>query len=175
MSFYLGIDPGLSGAIAAIGPLGEHVWDIPTVLVDGKKSSRRAIDLIVLSEIFKSDHCQRISLAVLEKVHAMPEQGVTSSFAFGEGFGVLKGMLGYAGIPYSLVAPQTWKGVMLRDGSKDKGAAVVAARSLFPKAQLIPDGCRVARDGRAEALLMAEYARRVHVGSRVPTKASTNC
>lgn len=97
-------------------------------------------------------------VAVLENVHAMPKQGVTSSFNFGRGFGLWEMGLIALKIPYTLVAPQTWKRELLADMSKDKGSSILRAKQLFPH---ISEHLKLSKDeAKAEALLMAEYGRR---------------
>jgi len=98
-------------------------------------------------------------VCALEKVHAMPGQGVTSMFSFGEGYGVWQGILAGLQIPFDLVAPQTWKKHTMRDCSKEKGASMVKALQLYPQADI-----RLKKHhGRADALLIAEYLRRTAV------------
>ena len=96
----------------------------------------------------------------LEKVHAMPKQGVASTFSFGENFGWCKGLLEAHGVPYQEVPPGVWKkpfGLL----NTDKQHSIAVCKKLFPDAVLRPnERCRVDNDGMAEALLMAEYARR---------------
>lgn len=97
--------------------------------------------------------------AVVEKVGAMPGQGVVSMFKFGENFGMIQGILQAFGIPYELVTPQKWKkefGV-----TADKNTSIEVCKRLFPDVNLKrTERCKKEHDGMAEALLMAEYARR---------------
>ena len=98
--------------------------------------------------------------ACVEKVGAMPGQGVTSMFNFGKSAGYIEGVLSALGIPYQLVMPKRWKGEFTLNG-KDKAASVAVCRKLFPEICLKrSDRCRVDSDGMAEALLLAEFARR---------------
>ena len=147
---YIGIDPGLDGAV---GFLGAHVRTVrtPTIKV-GKRRQYRAQGM---AQIFQDCFGRReFMFAVLESVHSMPKQGVASAFSFGRGFGLWEGILVALGIPYLIVAPQTWKAVMLRDMPKDKNAAKLQAARLWPELGRLSDG-------EAEALLMAEYGRRL--------------
>lgn len=101
---------------------------------------------------------ERIIVCV-EKVGAMPHQGVTSCFNFGKAAGFIEGVLEALGIPYQLITPQRWKREFLLNSEKTKSIEV--CQRLFPKASLLPtERCKVPSDGMAEALLMAEYARR---------------
>ena len=79
-------------------------------------------------------------------------------FTFGEGFGWLKGVLDAYEISYQEVPPQTWKKEFGLNSKKEKSIEV--CQQLFPDANLVPHGCQKEHDGIAEALLMAEYARR---------------
>lgn len=142
---YIGIDPGKSGAMALIfGGMDE------TVLVpfDDQK----------YCNVLRNTSGQRV-LTCLEHVGAMPRQGVTSMFHFGENFGYIKGLLEANGIPYELVRPQKWKKEFGITG--DKNSSIEVCKRLFPGVSLRrTDRCRKDDDGMAEALLMAEYARR---------------
>ena len=89
----------------------------------------------------------------------MPGQGVTSMFNFGANFGYIKGVLEALSIPYQEVSPQRWKKEFSLNSEKEK--SIDKCRQLFPNVSLLATPrCRVAHDGMAEALLMAEYARR---------------
>lgn len=101
-------------------------------------------------------------MAVLEHVGAMPGQGVTSMFSFGENFGYLKGLLEAFEIPYELVRPQRWKKEF---GISGKNQSVEVCKRLFPGVSLRrTERCKKDHDGMAEALLMAEFARRHYAG-----------
>ena len=98
--------------------------------------------------------------AVVEKVGARPGQGVTSMFNFGRSAGYIEGVLSALGIPYQLIPPATWKKEFSLIG-KDKQASIVTCHKLFPDVDLKRSNrCRTDSDGKAEALLLAEYARR---------------
>lgn len=95
----------------------------------------------------------------LERAGAMPGQGVTSMFKFGENFGFIQGLLAAYSIPYELVTPQKWKKEFQITG--DKNSSISVCKRLFPDVSLRrTDRCKKDHDGMAEALLMAEYARR---------------
>ena len=101
-------------------------------------------------------------MAVLEHVGAMPGQGVTSMFSFGENFGYLKGLLEAFEIPYELVRPQRWKKEF---GIIGKNQSVEVCKRLFPGVSLRrTERCKKDHDGMAEALLMVEFARRHYAG-----------
>ncbi len=89
----------------------------------------------------------------------MPKQGVTSSFNFGYGLGIWEGIIAAYELPLEKVSPQRWKKTMLADMGKTKDASRYKAISLFP--EVAGQLSRVKDDGRAEALLLAEYGRRL--------------
>lgn len=143
---YLGIDPGKKGAIATLYDNGKVV----VVPFSGENLRNR---LRLLSSDGEPIRC------CLEQVHAMPKQGVTSTFTFGEGFGYIKGMLEAFEIPYQEIPPQKWKKEFGLTNNKAKSIEV--CKRLFPAVSLLPtERSRVNNDGMAEAVLMAEYARR---------------
>ena len=162
---YIGIDPGLSGAVAVIQDteayFGEHridVFDTPTALVEGEKTKRKYL-VPAMCRLLVQYAKRNDVLAVLEHVHSMPKQGVASSFCFGEGKGMWEGILAAFEIPTELVSPQRWKKAIMADQGKEKSAARFKAMALFPS---LADHLKLVKhDGRAEALLMAEYGRRL--------------
>lgn len=157
MKVFIGIDPGKDGAMAMLGyretpilvPFSEteyahHLrWVEPFFVATGTEG--------VLS--------WRETFAVVEHVNAMPGQGVTSCFSFGQNFGFILGLLTAFHIPYELVRPQKWKKEF--GCTSDKNTSIEVAQRLFPDVDLrrTPQ-CKKPHDGKAEALLMAEYARR---------------
>lgn len=145
----LGIDPGLSGAIAWVSDDGHliRVADMPTVEVNGKKKVSPQMLVSMLEE-----HDDLIRLAAIEEVGAMPGQGVTSMFNFGYSAGILAGVCAGLRIPMALYRPATWKrsaGV-----PADKGAARQMAQRFWPGSRAFD---RVKDDGRAEAALLARW------------------
>jgi hypothetical protein len=89
--------------------------------------------------------------AIVERVSAMPKQGVSSSFKFGVGFGSVLGVLQALQLPFDFVTPAKWKGDLKL--GKDKKASLHKARLLWPTADLHLEK----HDGRAEALLIAYW------------------
>ena len=149
MSLVIGIDPGLSGAIAVLSADGavEYLADLPVI----RDRSLAWIDGAQL-QTMRLDACRgRPARAVVERVSAMPRQGVSSSFAFGVSFGSILSVLQAMQIPIELVTPSVWKRSL--GLSRDKHASLHKARLLFPTAEL-----QLAKhDGRAEALLLAHW------------------
>jgi crossover junction endodeoxyribonuclease RuvC len=159
---YIGIDPGLDGAVGVIGEQAGNgcprVFDTPTLTVEGEKTKRR-YNTAAMAQILMSIDLTKGILVILENVHSMPKQGVASSFSFGQGLGMWQGIVAALGIPLEMPSPQRWKKEIMADQGRDKDAARFKAIQLFPT--LATQLSRVKDDGRAEALLMAEYGRRL--------------
>lgn len=147
----IGIDPGQGGGIAIIGEDFQTAsWVMPMA---GKEIDGHAV----------ANYLRGLppSTVFIEKVHAMPKQGVSSTFKFGMGYGLVIGVCEALGIPYRLVTPQAWKKVVLAGTTKDKDAAVSFVRRAYPGVDLTPGKKRVPHDGIADAVCIAEYGRRV--------------
>lgn len=160
---YIGIDPGLSGAVAIIDGTEVKLFDAPTA--ETGKGTKRDYLIPNMAQIIRNavPYEEDSAFVVIEAVHSMPKQGVASSFSFGRGLGIWEGIVAAYAIPYAKVAPQTWKKAMLADMPRDsKDSSRIAATRLFPNAADMLS--RKKDDGRAEALLMAEYGRRLQKG-----------
>lgn len=152
MKYILGVDPGLSGALALYNPHdGELITiDMPTLAAG--TGSKRVLDEVHLARTVDV-WAANIHMCFLEKVHAMPKQGVTSSFNFGMGYGIVKGIIAANMVPVTLVPPRTWKSATKTPASKD--AARARASQIFPR---FSDQWPLKKhDGRAEAALIAYY------------------
>lgn len=142
---FVGIDPGKSGALAVIDTETGIAFAIPY-------DPQKYIDELRCLDPAKTVAC-------LEHVHAMPKQGVTSQFTFGANFGWIQGVMDTLRIPYELVNPRKWK--LEFSVTADKNSGIEVCKRLYPEVSLLPtDRCKKDNDGMAEALLMAEYARR---------------
>ena len=150
--FILGIDPGLSGALACLNTMtGEiAVEDMPTVTVLRNRKEKREVSAQLVAAIVVKRH---VEAAFLEKVNAMAGQGVSSVFSFGRSAGIIEGVLAAFDIPTTLVTPQAWqKAMAVRDG---KDGSRERAMQLFPaSAELFQ---RKKDDGRSDASLIAKY------------------
>lgn len=156
MKFIIGVDPGASGAVAVLDHEGVLIYliDMPTIELRVGKANKHRVSPELLAEDL-ADYAGNAT-AWVEQVTAMPGQGVSSMFAFGESYGIVKGVLAALGIRINLVTPAKWKKSMELNAGKDGSRA--KAVQMWPKsAELFK---RVKDDGRAEAALIAEYGRR---------------
>ena len=143
---WIGIDPGAKGGYAWIwdDTIRAMPWDDEFFVQDMKC-------LVATKE--------RI-MAAVEKVGAVHGNGIVSMFNFGKNAGYIEGVLSALGIPYQLIPPAKWKKEFSLIG-KDKQASIITCRKLFPDLDLKrTERCRTDSDGKAEATLLAEYARR---------------
>jgi len=115
-----GIDPGVSGAISVLeNKKIIEVFDMPT-MIDGKKNKRQVNGSQVTNIIKEKLNNDKEIVVVVEHVNAMPGQGVTSMFNFGQSFGVIKGICSALSLPIYFVRPTKWKKYFnsLSDASK---------------------------------------------------------
>lgn len=161
MSIFIGIDPGLMGAAACIDSDGRviRLADTPVLTINKNSSVRHEPDRNAMAQIIKD----MIVVArgnvhvAIERVHSMPDQGAASGFSFGMGYGIWLGILAAFALPTDLIPPQRWKKVMMDGMGKEKDASRIRAKELFPDADL----ALKKHHGRADALLIAEYRRRL--------------
>ena len=105
----IGVDPGISGAISIIeNKKIVEVYDTPT-MIEGKKNKRQINGAQVTNIIKERLNSKEEVVVVVEHVNAMPGQGVTSMFNFGQSFGVIKGICAALGLPIYFVRPAKWK------------------------------------------------------------------
>ena len=135
---WVGIDPGKTGGIAWITNGRLTVEKMPDTIKD-------------LWELIQSINFDGNCRAILEQVHAMPKQGVTSCFTFGNGFGHLEMALTAAGIPFERVTPQKWQKALGCSTGGDKNVSKRRAQELFPGTKFT--------HATADAALIAEYGR----------------
>ncbi len=167
MPTYIGIDPGLDGAIAVIRQDGPpRFYDTPTITVAGKgkaAKNKREYDAMAIVGFFQL--LGHDLFVTIERQQAMPAslqgrtQGTVSSFRTGLGFGIWLGILAGLGIPHQVIASVSWKKQLMKDCPKEKSASILKACQLFPQAS--PDLKRKKDHGRADALLIGEYGRRM--------------
>ena len=105
----IGIDPGLSGAIAILeNNKVLNIFDIP-VMSEGKKNKRQLNSALLVSLLKENISNNEEVTVVVEQVNAMPGQGVTSMFNFGQTFGAIKGVCAALELPIFFVRPSKWK------------------------------------------------------------------
>lgn len=152
----LGIDPGVNGACAVVTEAGHYItaFDMPTVLAN-KSSNRQMVDAYGLAALLRAQLREAGGelVAVLENVNAMPDQGVSSSFAFGVSYGIVRGVLAALGISTELCSAARWKKHFALE--RDKQQARELAIRMFPLAALP----RKKDHNKAEAILLARWYR----------------
>ena len=152
----IGIDPGINGAICFFknGTVID-LMDMPTMSV-GKKNKSQVNGSQIFNEVQKAtlNENKKEVLAVIEQVSAMPGQGVTSMFNFGQSFGVLKGVFSAMQIPMDFVTPVKWKKFFnLINTNKDSSRT--KAIEIFP---YIPSKLSRKKDAnKADAILIASF------------------
>jgi crossover junction endodeoxyribonuclease RuvC len=105
----IGIDPGLSGAIAVLeNNKVLNIFDMP-VMSEGKKNKRQLNSAQLVSLLKDNLEPNKETVVVVEQVNAMPGQGVTSMFNFGQTFGAIKGVCAAMELPIFFVRPSKWK------------------------------------------------------------------
>jgi len=116
----IGIDPGLSGAIAVLENVKVlSLFEMP-VMAEGKKNKRQLNSAQLVNIIKENTNGDEEIAVIVEQVNAMPGQGVTSMFNFGQTFGAIKGVCAALGLPIFFVRPSKWKKYFeLINSSKD--------------------------------------------------------
>ena len=152
----IGIDPGISGSICFFqdGKISDVV-EMPT-MIEGKKNKKQVNGSQIFNEI--SHRTKKIDKkdikVVIEQVSAMPGQGVTSMFNFGQSFGILKGICSAMQLPMYFVRPAKWKKYFNLINS-EKDASRARAIEIFPyfSSQL----SRKKDSNKADAILIASF------------------
>jgi len=140
----IGLDPGVNGSAVLLRSDG-------------------SVDIAQFNKMTQADIAEVLSewtmdtetpcFAYLEKVHAMPKQGVSSTFKFGTGFGFLIGCLTALKIPFEYATPNAWQKALRCQSRGDKNVTKQKAQQLFPSEKVI--------HATADALLIAEYGSRI--------------
>ena len=155
----IGVDPGINGAISIIeNKKIIEVYDTPT-MIDGKKNKRQ-INGAQVTNIFKERlNGEKEVVVVVEHVNAMPGQGVTSMFNFGQSFGVIKGICAALNLPIYFVRPAKWKKHFnLIKTNKDASRTKVI--EVYP--EISSKLHRKKDSNRADAILIALYFNDTH-------------
>ena len=152
----IGIDPGISGAICFFEDgYVKEIIDMP-VMADGKKNKRQINGPQVYNEILKriKNISKKDIIVVIEQVSAMPGQGVTSMFNFGQSFGVLKGICSGMQLSMFFVRPAKWKkyfGLI----KTEKDASRTKVIEIFP--YVSSELSRKKDSNKADAVLIASF------------------
>ena len=150
----IGIDPGISGAISVLeNKKIIEIHDTPT-MIDGKKNKKQINSAQVTNIIKERLKENKEVVVVVEHVNAMPGQGVTSMFNFGQSFGVIKGICAALSLPIYFVRPARWKKHFnLIKTNKDASRTKVI--EVYPE---ISNKLHRKKDSnRADAILIALY------------------
>ena len=150
----IGIDPGLSGAIAILeNNKVLNIFEIP-VMSEGKKNKRQ-LNSAQLVKLLRDNITKNEEVSVVvEQVNAMPGQGVTSMFNFGQTFGAIKGVCAALGLPIHFVRPSKWKKHFeLINSSKDSSRT--KAIEMYPS--LSDDLARKKDVNKSDAILIARF------------------
>lgn len=161
----IGVDPGRLGYICAIKWDKQKIDYFAIPLIGGK------VDLQSLDAIFVYLGSHEDAKCVLEDIHAIYNSSAKATFSFGWIQGVLEAMLVSHGISYTKVAPKEWQKQMHegipkitkqgKTSTDTKAMSLLAAKRLFPNEDLrSTERCNKPHDGKVDALLLAEYARR---------------
>jgi crossover junction endodeoxyribonuclease RuvC len=156
-SVHIGIDPGLTGAVAFLSAEGTllAVHDTPVLTLKVQRGTKQVYDVPGMVNILRP-YTNRQVHVLIEESQPMPGQGTRSMFTVGLGYGLWIAMLATLQLPYTSVRPALWKRALTL--SKDKEASRLRAMQLYPGADL-----RLKKHhGRAEALLLAHYGMRLH-------------
>jgi len=150
----IGIDPGINGAISILeNKKILEVYDTPT-MIDGKKNKRQINSAQVTNIIKERLNNDKKVVVVVEHVNAMPGQGVTSMFNFGQSFGVIKGICAALSLPIYFVRPSKWKKHFnLIKTNKDASRTKVI--EVYP--EISSKLHRKKDSNRADAILIALY------------------
>ena len=150
----IGIDPGLSGAIAILDQKKVvSIFDMP-VMSEGKKNKRQLNSAQLVSIMKEHKNNNEEMAVVVEQVNAMPGQGVTSMFNFGQSFGAIKGVCAALNLPIYFVRPSKWKKHFeLINSAKDASRTKVI--EMYPS--LSNQLTRKKDVNKTDAILIARY------------------
>ena len=150
----LGIDPGLSGAIAILEKKKVlSLFDMP-VMAEGKKNKKQLNSAQLVDIIKENSIGDDEIVVVVEQVNAMPGQGVTSMFNFGQTFGAIKGVCAALNLPIFFVRPSKWKKYFeLINSSKDSSRTKVI--EMYPS--LSSQLAKKKDVNKSDAILIARY------------------
>lgn len=156
---YIGIDPGLRGAIASLHATEEEgafaFGAVHSMPVQRKRTGKNEVDVSALVELVEALTVEMdLSYCLVERVAAMPGQGVSSMLSLGDSFGSARAVATVTCSRVDYANPRTWKNRLHL--TKDKNYSLTLARRYYPAARGFLT--RKLDEGRAEAILLARYA-----------------
>lgn len=164
LKIYIGIDPGKTGAVAALDQDGHYILmleDCPVfnVMKRGKRNTEfdfKKMNSMLIS-FLASESEEYDFIFIIEKAQPFKKQGLVSTCSTCLGYGAWLGILAGLSYPIEIVAPKTWQTVMLKDMDRTntKLASINKANMLWPELYL-----KKKDHGQSDALLIAEYGRR---------------
>lgn len=156
---FIGIDPGKSGGIAWISETGRII-----AAINRPATNQDLLDALQQTgRVIGSPVSDGESYAMLEFVRSSPQMGVASAFTFGRGLGEIEMALAATGIPFDTVTPQRWQQALGCRSGGDKNITKARAQARWP-------GTKITHM-TADALLLAEYCRRLKLGLLQPSSA----
>lgn len=161
---FCGIDPGVTGAVGQLSSEFEDFVDVQMVPLLPQKSGKKEYDIRGMADMIDfGDGENNQVFVVLEKQHAFPKQGVVSTGSIMRGYGIWEGILSALNLDYITVPPQTWQKELIPGKTGEtKQRSIAMAGKLFPEVSLFAGKGRTPHHGLSDALLIAEYARRVY-------------
>jgi len=147
--YFMGVDPGMTGAAAFVDEEGAYLCylDYP-----GSASALfRELNEMILESI--------VGLCVIEQVHTFPGQGISSTGKFMRNFGIWEGVIASLELPYELITPQRWRKILDSSVPQKPTKEDLRQYAIHRWPAAANDLKRVKDHNRAEAILLAEYAR----------------
>lgn len=172
----IGIDNGLKGAVVALDNEANIVgwWDTPYIPFSKGKKTVNEFAPAAMRDILYELHKQKTLKVWLEVAHAMPSQGLSSTFKTGKGAGLWEGIVVGLRLKYDVVHAKTWTKETLKDIPKGdpKQRSMLKCQRIFPSIPLTkPKGHVLCMDGRSDAALIAYYGY-LQAGGSEPEKSS---
>jgi Holliday junction resolvasome RuvABC endonuclease subunit len=159
VNWFIGIDPGVDGAVVVLGSCGTMIAAglLPTNRHGPK--GRRLVDPVQLEDRLLPYRCK--SIACVEDIVIMPKMGAASSASNGLNHGIIRAVLAMMAIPHEIVPPARWKKAVCPGGGDPKARAIAVAERMLPTLNLRPGKSRKPHDGLADAACLALHAFRL--------------
>jgi len=162
--YYIGIDPGISGALVCMDDLGNIRKKCVMPIV--KIGTKNKVDPKALAHWFKGCFTEEeVRIVAIEEQRPMHQIGEVATFGMGRGYGIIEGVVATLELPYELIRPVDWQKEMLKGLPKGKGMtkenSKQVATQLFPKESFKrTEKCTKIHDGLTDAVLITEFIRR---------------